>query len=185
MRTDSPSRSAFTLAEILVSLAIIAILGAAVVPTIKGRLTVASANALAGELQGLQQAILAFRTNTGRYPSTLAYLTYAPPGATTDICGAGITGTNILNYRGPYVTRNITANYVVGDNYTVHVALVLVLAASPDPEYLQIDVTGVDKQAADILERQYDGSPIHYGSGTIVYALNTGELWYQIPISGC
>jgi prepilin-type N-terminal cleavage/methylation domain-containing protein len=191
MRTDSPLRGAFTLAEILVALAIIAIMGAAVVPTIRGRLTVASANALGGELQGLQQAILAFRTNIGRYPQNLRYLTYAPSGATKDICNNAITGTNFLNYRGPYVTRDIgSTNYVVAENDTVNVLLTR-SPTSPNSavkEYLQITVTGVDKKEADILERQYDPT-FDYTSGTIVWTQNfagtQGALTYQIPITNC
>ncbi len=195
-------RRAFTLAEVLVSLAIIAVLAAATIPTMKGRLTAAHASALADELTTLQSAIQAFKNNTGYYPEELYFLSFAPTvaqypagigfgGGTNNSCGTNFNGTsNFLKWRGPYVSRNITGDYAMGDNYLVNNVMTRVPASSTPGtrEYLQIDVDLVDKAVAEILERQFDAT-YDLSNGTVKYSLGsnltTGTLSYMILIAGC
>src|SRR4051812_7443440 len=70
-RSNAGRRRGFTLAEILVSVAIIAILAAAVIPTVYGRIRSARADGDIAELQALQNGILLFYRDVGRYPLRL------------------------------------------------------------------------------------------------------------------
>jgi prepilin-type N-terminal cleavage/methylation domain-containing protein len=196
------SRRAFTLAEVLVAVMIIAVLSAVTIPTMKGRMQAAHAAALAEELTTLQSAIMAFKNNTGYYPGELYFLSFAPTlaqypvgigfgGGTYNSCGTNFNGTNnFLMWRGPYVSRNITGDYTVSDNFLVNNVLTRVPASSTPGtrEYLEIDVDLVDKVTADILERQFDAS-YDLLNGTIKYTvgpnLTTGTLNYMILIAGC
>ncbi len=68
-------RRAFTLAEVIASVAVVAILAAITIPTIKSRLAVGRGQALAKEILSLGAGLQAFYNNVGTYPLYLDELT--------------------------------------------------------------------------------------------------------------
>src|SRR3954451_12181482 len=101
------SARAFTLVEILVGLAIVGLLAVVVVPTIFARLQGSREDALVGEMQSLQNGIMLFYRDVGRYPLHLDYLNTLAAG-NVDACGVAIPAPNVANFRGPYTNRAIT-----------------------------------------------------------------------------
>src|SRR5205823_6535719 len=111
----------FSLAEVLVTVTIIAILAATVIPTIKERMRTGYANSIAGELGNLAQAIQNYKSTVGRYPLRLDYLDALPVTA-SDICTNPLLTPQRNGYVGPYITRVIlpsTSWYTIADDDSV------------------------------------------------------------------
>ena len=67
-------RRAFTLAEVLVSVAIVAILAAVLVPTMRGKMQDSYENAIISEFNNIESAVAAYRQDVGKYPADIDYL---------------------------------------------------------------------------------------------------------------
>ncbi len=176
----------FTAVEILVSLAIVAILSAIVVPEIMGRIRESRRSALSQTLFGLTQGISEYKKATTRYPFQLSLLT-RPPIANTDkdACGTFLSPTNANNWRGPYVSRQLLATGIPMGDGTIIDALE---RTSSTPTYLLMNVTNVDTEIALLLESELDGAVANPSTGTIRYTTPVAgqvTLSYSIPISGC
>jgi type II secretory pathway pseudopilin PulG len=171
---------AFTLAEVIVAVAIIALLSAVTIPTVMSRLAVGRGNAVAAELASLGAGLRAFNTNVGTYPKNLSYLSGAPT-TPLNYCGLAITPTAIAQWRGPYVSRFITGNYVL-DNTTVVDATTY--SAGPPP-YLQIVLNGVNADLARAVEEAVDGPVIanSFTTGSFTYTSPNGV--YRVPVRAC
>jgi type II secretory pathway pseudopilin PulG len=176
--------------EILVVVAIIAVLAATVIPTIKERMRTGYTNALAGELGNLAQGIQNYKATVGRYPLRLDYLDALPAGA-TDICGGTLLTPQRNAYVGPYITRVIlstTTWYVIADDDSVD----NILWKNPSPvagapDVVWIDVLGVNPTTANDLDLLIDGV-VGNGSGTLQYsneASGDKDLKYMVPRKGC
>jgi type II secretory pathway pseudopilin PulG len=168
--------------EVIVAVVLIAMLSAVVVPTVLTRLAVGQADAVVVEFQNLWQGILGFRTNTGYYPSQLAYLS-ALPSPWTNSCAASITSN--AAWRGPYETRRITGDYTVTDvTFTNAIARATVSGVV----YLRITVTGVDSSVAASVERRMDGvltgaSNYTTGNTTWTKSGSQGTLVFHTPVA--
>src|SRR5881398_2325208 len=81
-------RRGFTLAEVLVTLAIVAIMAAVLLPALNQQIAKGDTGRLASDLTNIQTAAQAFLSDVHRYPATLSQLTTAV--GTTDINSATI-----------------------------------------------------------------------------------------------
>lgn len=183
------SARGFTAVEILVSLAIVAVLTAIVVPQIMGRIRDSRRSALSQTMFGLTQGIAEYKKAVTRYPQKLSLLTTAPVlGVAEDACGNPLSAVNINNWRGPYVSRQLLSTGIaMGDG---NIADSLVRIAGP-PTYLLMNVSNVDTEIATLLETELDAPPpaaLDPLTGTIRYTTPVGGLTtlsYSLPISGC
>lgn len=180
----------FTLAEILVALAIVALLTAVIVPAIGGNLHQSQASAIASELTNLTTAINAYRQNVLKYPNKLDLLTNTPvAGTSLDICGVAMVAANVNKWQGPYLARPITTgtDFPIGDA-TVNDQLVRnPSGVQAGVGTLQIKMDLVDTVAAVALEAQFDGNA-DFTTGSILWNRTNpgvGTLTYSIPIRGC
>jgi prepilin-type N-terminal cleavage/methylation domain-containing protein len=164
-------RPGFSLVEILVAVLIIALVAAVVIPTIYGRLTAARADAIVGEMQSLQNGIMLFYRDVGRYPRRLDYLNALPTPATNvlDACGTQISTQNQAKYRGPYINREIVmlnpgagiTKYLLATGDSVESLLTRTSIATPTggtQQVLQILVYGPDLSIAQTIDRNVDGT---------------------------
>ncbi len=94
----SRARAGFTLIEILVVIAVIAILASLVAPNVFQHVGTAKSTTARSQVEMLATALDAYRLDNGRYPSTTQGLT-ALVTAPTDDSGAG--------WRGPYLRRAV------------------------------------------------------------------------------
>lgn len=190
-------RAAFTLVEVLITTAMLALLAAATIPAVQTRLVVAHGNALAAELSNLSQGIQAFRSDVGVYPRYLDHLVGVTAGISENSCSnilsqQLITSTQAAKWRGPYVSRPITGNYTTSENETVDD--LLQRATSGNQNYLRIEVDNVDSTVAAVVESTVDGplGGTSYASGTIRWSKVSGTIGfiqYQIAVppspNGC
>lgn len=183
-------RAGFTLLEFLVALAIVALLGAVLYPTVAGQLRSAQSTALANQLDNLRQSIANYRQNVQRFPQLLTQLTTQPPGGGSfDACGTALPAANMALWRGPYLTQVFTATGMpVGDATVINLLDRNPNTTPPQPAELGITVVNVDSTSAADLERQFDGPVWNSAAGTIRWtptAAPLGDLVFWIPIRGC
>lgn len=170
-----------TIVEVLIALAIVAILAAVVLPTTAGQLRDGHATALANQLANLREAIGNYRQNVGAYPISLTQLTTQPVGG-TDACGTPLSNGEINAWRGPYINQNIVGNLPVGDAIVV---AALARATAGTAVLLQIRAGRVENDIANDLEERFDGNA-NFGTGTILWTASGDDtLTFQIPIRGC
>jgi prepilin-type N-terminal cleavage/methylation domain-containing protein len=174
----------FTLAEILIALAILAVLAAVLYPTAAAQLRSGQSAAIGNQLDNLRQAIANYRQNVTRFPSALTQLTTQPTAASLDACGTAI-GANQALWRGPYVNQNIVGNMPVADALVINGLTRIPPTAVTPPGLLQITVASVDSVLAVDLERQFDGNN-NFLTGTIQWTTaGVDTLKFLIPIRGC
>lgn len=184
------ARRGFTAIEILVSLAIVAILTAIVVPQLNGRIRESRKSALSQTLFGLSQGVAEYKKAVTRYPYQLSLLTAAPvAGTSKDACGTVLLPINANNWRGPYVSRQLLLTGTSMGDGTI--SDTLERTVGPPPTYLLIKVRGVDVEIAQLLEQELDAplpADTNPATGTIRYdtpAAGQVTLSYSLPISGC
>ena len=187
------SARGFSLFEVLISLALLALMSAVVIPALMGRVRNAQTSALGQTLFSMSLAIFEYRKAVTVYPPALVHLATKPLSTVTDACGVTQIGaTNANNWRGPYVTRELVSGGVGIGDAVIQDALRRV--AGP-PTILFMDVGGVDTLSAVDLERQYDAT-VNPATGTIRYttaavgglpiaSAKTVNLSYGLPITGC
>lgn len=177
----------FTLLEVAVALAIIALVTGFIVTRMVGRTVDGEAAALSRNLSAVADAVVAFRNDVRRYPSQLSYLTAKPVAGptTTDSCGNPLPARFIALWRGPYADRSISTSGVQSGTSTIrNVVTRPVLAADT---VLRISVDGVDEGVADLVERSFEATP-SLSDGTIRWTDGgggRGTLTYDLPVRGC
>ena len=185
----SRARAAFTMVEILVALAIIAILAAILVPTVGSQLRQGKSTAVANQLSNLRSSIDAYRQNVVRFPLVLTVLTTLPGATAVDACGTVVPAANRALWRGPYLNDNILGDFPVGDATILNQLVRIPAAGAGAPGILEILAINVDSTVAADLEAQFDGTPIvaaSYTTGTIQWtAAGLDTLKFLIPIRGC
>ena len=189
-RAAARRRTGFSLAEILVAITIVAFLTAMLVPTIYGRLQSARADAIIGELQGLQNGLMRFYTDVGRYPARLDMLNTLKS-SDGDSCGlVAIPDLNIARFRGPYVNRSIVmANFPIvtkfaiatGDSIDSVLARLNITTATGTQRVLQISVYGPEQAVADDIDRKVDGT-VDATHGIIFYSSAGKIVKWTMPI---
>jgi type II secretory pathway pseudopilin PulG len=171
-----------TMVEILMALAILAILAAVVIPTTAAQLREGHAAALANQLVNLREAIGNYRQNVGAYPISLTQLTTQPVAGSTDACGTILSNPELNGWRGPYINQNIVGNMPIGSAVVV---ASLTRAAVGTAVLLQLRAARVESDIATDLEEQFDGNT-NFATGTVLWtAAGDDTLTFQIPIRGC
>jgi prepilin-type N-terminal cleavage/methylation domain-containing protein len=126
MSKRKSARSGFTLAEVLVTIALIGALAAVVVPTIAGQLTKGDPNRVAADYNGIRGAVEQFLSDVRKYPANINELTNP---ITTSQLPMGPSGTSVFStadvarWRGPYLSKDSISAGVTGFGYTAVLAL--------------------------------------------------------------
>lgn len=175
-----------TLVEILIALAMLAVIAAVVYPTVAGQLRSGQSTALGNQLVNLRDAIAGFRENVGAYPRFLTQLTAAPVAGDDDSCATNLSAGERNAWRGPYINQSIAGPMPVGES-AVQTTLVRVPAntAVTQVGMLQIQATGVATDVFDDLEARFDGNGDPNGGTVLWTSAGGGTLTFQIPIRGC
>jgi prepilin-type N-terminal cleavage/methylation domain-containing protein len=180
------SRRAFTLAETLIALAIAATLAAVLFPAMSAQLRRGQSAATATALTNLRDAIVAYRGNVADYPRTLSQLTNTLVAGATDACGNVISAAQRSNWRGPYLTQNISGNPPIADGTGLDTLIrTPATDAAVAPGTLTIRVINVDSSTAAGVDRQFDGT-LDFTSGIVLWSANgLDTLKFNISIRNC
>jgi prepilin-type N-terminal cleavage/methylation domain-containing protein len=113
-------RSGFTLPEILVTVTVIAVLAAVVVPTVLQYASKGDAPSVAAEIDALKKGIIGFTADTRHYPRTLQQLTTkidvasgTTAATSSDLTPAQYNVSDVALWKGPYYDQTIS-----GTEYT-------------------------------------------------------------------
>jgi prepilin-type N-terminal cleavage/methylation domain-containing protein len=176
--------SGFTLIEMIVATAIIAMVGAIMIPVTFHRLQVSRAEALVSEMENVQTGLQLFQRDVGRYPFRLDYLTalFDPsPSGVRDACGTAISTANKNKYRGPYLSKPIQAidplsgipndyaKIASGDS----ILTLLTVGTIGTGRFLQIRLVGPSRAITLLMDSVADGN----------VDANAGRLRYVTPVS--
>jgi prepilin-type N-terminal cleavage/methylation domain-containing protein len=165
------NRRAFTLAEVLVAFALIAVLAAVLIPTVRGRLQDSYEDALVTEFANIASAVSAYRQDVGHYPPDVDYL-FQLRASPTDRCGVPLSATAKANWRGPYITRAVLSTalaYVFAQKDTVWDSLYV--AGSPTGIYIKVN--GPDTLTAHNVDVKIYGVA-NATAGGLQWSTNTG-----------
>src|SRR5690606_21355506 len=117
-------RAGFTLPEVLVSVAMMAVLAAVVIPAVVGQIGKSEVARVVQDLQAVDAATQVFRTDIGRWPGSIAHLVTPIDTDDAAIDAVNYTATEVAAWRGPYLALpSLGATLESGGGTTVALAL--------------------------------------------------------------
>lgn len=153
MPSNRTRRAGFTLPEVLVTVAIVAILAAVVVPTVTNQISKGDDSNLTSNVASLRTGITAFVSDVRKFPSRLQHLLNQPVATDDDITGGDYGALAVSRWRGPYQTGSLLAaaatpqdSVQIGLAYLLDV-LVDTAFAAPNTGYLGVTLAGVSSAA--------------------------------------
>ena len=188
-RSDNTTRPAgFTLAEILVALALMALLAAVLLPTVAGQILKGDSGRVVQDLEAVRSGAEQFLTDIRRYPGRYTDLSTAITTARTDILGNTYSAAMVGKWKGPYVTKD-TLNASVETGFSGRINNTFARFTHTNAvQYLTVVVTGITGTDFDRIDEQVDGpsvSPAGRTTGLMRWN-STGGIdslkFYAMPI---
>jgi len=176
----------FTLAEILVALALIALLAAVLLPTVAGQILKGDAARVTQDLDGVRTGITNFLADVHRYPAKYSDLSKLITTSDLDINAAAYTSGLTKQWAGPYVMKD-TQNAVIETGYGAIMLNGFVKTTNTNNvSYVTVRIAGIAQADYDKLDQQIDGvgtaCPACRSSGLL--RLTTGDTtrFLAVPI---
>lgn len=167
----------FTLAEILVALALMALLAAVLLPTVAGQVLKGDTGRVVQDLEAVRSGAEQFLTDTRRYPGQYTHLSRAITTANTDVLGNAYTNGQVSKWKGPYVTKD-TLNATVETGFGARINNNFARFTHTNAvQYLTFVVTGITATDFDRVDEQIDGASVSPAGRT------TGLMRWNAPDS--
>lgn len=145
------NRKGFTLTEVLVTLAIVSVVAAVVVPALNSQLFKGDVGRATADLNAIKTGIQSFISDVRRYPSTVSDLISTPSTTALDLEGNTYGASNLANWKGPYLDRDLVGNATSGFGGTISETFGLVSGTSVNT-YLSIDIDNMTEKNFDRLD---------------------------------
>ena len=174
--------SGFTLAEILVALALMAVLAAVLLPTVAGQILKGDASRATQDLQAIRSGAEQFLADVHRYPGKYTDLSKLITTADKDILGANYTSGLVLKWKGPYMAASDTGT--TGFGGAVQGKFGTYLNATNNVNYLGVVILGISGPDFDKIDEQIDGAPANRTAGLLRWATGAADTtkFLAIPI---
>lgn len=170
-RTQALRLVGFTLAEILVALALIALLAAVLLPTVAGQILKGDASRVSQDLEGVRAGISGFLADIHRYPGKYSDMSKAITITDTDINAAVYSSGLTKQWNGPYIGKD-TINAVIPTGFGGSILNGFGKAANTNGvQYVNVRIIGIAAADFDKIDQQIDGP-----SNTTLQAQTTGLL---------
>jgi prepilin-type N-terminal cleavage/methylation domain-containing protein len=117
LRKRGAPKAGFTLPEVLVTVAIVSVLAAIVVPTVTNQLGKGDDTQFQTTIKNVQTGITAFVSDTRHFPRRISHLYNAITGQ-NDLSGTAYTATVASKWKGPYVSGSLP----LGDSLSMGLA---------------------------------------------------------------
>ncbi|HET9426204.1 MAG TPA: prepilin-type N-terminal cleavage/methylation domain-containing protein [Gemmatimonadaceae bacterium] len=188
-------RRGFTLPEVLVTITIVAVLAAVVVPAVLNQVSKGDTAGLAGDVGALRTAISNFTTDTRHYPRNLGHLINPIDKDSLDLLGVAYGQGAANAWKGPYFPTSQSISGTATYSFT---AFGLTLqndfeapATGTNNNFITLVFTNAGYPPANIatIDRQFDGGdgtvPTTTCSGTGTGS-NTGQIrWTEAAATPC
>jgi type IV pilus assembly protein PilE len=176
-RSRSGNRFGFTLAEVLVTIAIIAIMAAVLLPALNNQLSKGDTSRIASDLTNLQSGVQAFVSDIRQYPSTTDQLVNSLSG--TDINSVAFQSSAITAWKGPYLSRDVLSN--TGSRASISPTFTETAASSTN--FLTVTVSPITADQFANLEATLDEgttSSTSSTAGLVSYNFGSSTLSYLL-----
>jgi prepilin-type N-terminal cleavage/methylation domain-containing protein len=153
-------RRGFSLGEILVAVAIIAVIAAVVIPSVGSQLKTGDESRMQQDVASITSAAEQFLADVRRYPKSLGQLIKKPTlnQSDTALVGGIMTTNQIARWRGPYLTKDSLGAIKTG--FDVSIDALFTSEAVGTQNFLTISLLAVDTtNARNIDVRSDDSSP--------------------------
>jgi prepilin-type N-terminal cleavage/methylation domain-containing protein len=149
-------RGGFTLPEVLVTVAIVAVLAAMVVPAVTQQISKGDQGQLSGALTSVQTGITSYVSDVRRFPGALSQLVTAPAANDTALAPAGrLNAAQAALWRGPYLQTTLAE----GDSMPVGFGVFIMDTVKVASNYLSIRLNGTRSEAVFLqLDSLFDGA---------------------------
>jgi prepilin-type N-terminal cleavage/methylation domain-containing protein len=184
MRDRQYQKKGFTLAEVLVTIAIIAVVGAIVIPSIGGQLRTGDESRVQQDLTSLRAAAEQFLADVRRYPNSIGQLVVKPAVSESGLLGGVYTASQVGRWRGPYLNKDSASSVKTGYDLTITTTFGFVNFPSTTQKYLTIDMASVDTGYARGVDRKMDDGVENAGmiQYTIAASPTTTLKFYALPV---
>lgn len=108
MRTRAAKRSGFTLPEVLVTVAIVSVLAAIVVPTVTSQIGKGDETQFQTTVTNIRTGVTAFMSDARKFPRRVSHLFNPITTTDNDLFGTAYPSTATTRWKGPYVSGALT-----------------------------------------------------------------------------
>jgi prepilin-type N-terminal cleavage/methylation domain-containing protein len=178
------ARGGFTLPEVLVTIAIVATLAAVLLPALNNQLSKGDAGRLTSDLVAVQTAVGAFTSDVRRYPKLLVDLKTEPSATADDILNNDYTAQLVNKWRGPYLSKDLTANDSLATGYGAHIKGTFTSESYNGIQYLTISVSSLTEAEFNNIDQIIDETA-NSSTGQLRFSVSgtVGTVtFYAVPI---
>lgn len=174
-------KSGFSLAEILVAIAIVAVVAAVVIPSIGGQLRSGDESRVQQDLMNIRGGIEQFLADVRRYPKSVGQLTNLPLVTHSGLVGGVFNTGQVGRWRGPYLSKDSVSALKTGYDVTLtssfdtlSLSLSGLAFSATGTRYLRLILAGFDSTNALRLDQKMDDGDLL--TGQIRWTVNTATL---------
>ncbi len=150
-------RRGFTLPEVLVTIALLSLLAAVVIPSVVGQITSGETSKVEQNLLAIRSGVEQFASDVHRYPGRPTQL-FVKPDTMTDVNSLAFPAPLASRWKGPYLHKDSTSFFLAsgfGAGGTILDKFVLV-TGSAGVQYIAAQVTGLRNSDAIRIDRDLD-----------------------------
>jgi prepilin-type N-terminal cleavage/methylation domain-containing protein len=172
----------FTLVEVLVVLAILALLAAVLVPAVLSQIRKGDISRITSDLDATRVGIEAFVADVRRYPDSISHLTRAITGSDPDINNEVYPGGLFPKWDGPYMGKVMTSSGLPTGFGGTLVSDLQEIGYGNGNDYVVIDVDGIAEADFDEIDKVVDGSA-NSSTGQLRFVTPDTLRFFAVPVN--
>lgn len=147
----------FTLAEILIALALIAVLAAVLLPSVAGQIMKGDSGRTMQDLDAVRAGVDQFLADVHRYPMKVSHLNTKILTTDKDVNGTVYPSGLVAKWSGPYITKPLNDAGVIPTGFGANIRDSLQRVPANGVNYVTVVIAGIDSAAFARLDLEIDG----------------------------